>query len=231
MSFEKWDKDCDDINTDKQKLFDQMKANLKKEESAPVLYRMAKICMLLSKSAQKASNKELELSMATDALSYADKACKKEPKNSDCHKWYCAAVNRMASLSSSKDKIKYGKDFKDHADIALKLNPNDESMQSMYGQWCYEVASLSWIERTIGQTVYGTPPEADYDMAMNAFKKVHELNPESKENHLWLAKVSIAKKQMTEAKQYIQKGLTLQNKSVADEAAHHQLEELNKQYK
>ena len=229
--FQEWDQQCNDINSDKQKLLEQMKANLQTEESAEVLYRLAKVCVLLAKSAEKAKNKDLERAMAVDALSYADKACKKDPNSSECHKWYCAAAGKMANISASKDKIRYGKEFKDHADISLKLNPNDQFMQSMYGQWCYNVASLSWLERRVATAVYGTLPNADYDMALNAFKKVNELDPQSKENHLWMAKVLIAKKQTTEAKQYIQKGLTLKNKTVSDEICHQELEALNKKYK
>ena len=170
-----------------------MRDNLQKEESAQVLYRMAKIHMVLAKSAEKAGDKQTEKQLASDALSYADKACKKEPDNSECHKWYCAAVGKMATLSATRERIKYGKEFKDHADISLKLNPNDQLMQSLYGMWCYSVASLSWIERKVAQAVYGQIPEATYDMALIAFKKVHELDPNSKENHLWIAKTLIAK--------------------------------------
>lgn len=228
--FEKWDQECNDINSDKQKLLDQMKANLTKGESAAVLQRLAKVSMLLAKTAEKTNNKEQEKKLATDALTYAEKACKLEPNNAECHKWFCAAVGKLANLSSTKEKIAYGKQFQEHAEVALKINPNDYLMQSMYGQWCYQVASLTWLERKIANAIYGNVPKADYDMALNAFKKSNELN-ETKESTLWIAKTLIAKKQTAEVKQYVQKGLTLPNKSVADEVAHKELEALSKTYK
>lgn len=206
--------------------------NASKRKSRPTLCtEWQKFVFFLSQSAEKAKNKDLEKMMATEALQYADMSCKKDNNNPNCHKWYCAAVGKLATLSAAKERLKYGKDFKDHADIALSLNPNDQLMQSMYGQWCYNVASLSWVERKVAAAIYGEVPNADYNMALQAFKKVQELNPESKENHLWLAKTHIALKQTTEAKQYLQKGLTLPNKNINDEIAHQQLDALNKKYK
>ena len=228
--FQKWDQECNDINSDKQKLLEQMKANLQKGESAAILHRLAKVSILLAKSAEKANNKEQEKQLATEALNYAEKACKLEPNNAECHKWFCAAVGKLANLSSTKEKINYGKQFQEHAEIALKINPNDYLMQSMYGQWCYSVASLTWFERKIASAIYGTVPKADYDMALNAFKKSNELN-ETKDTVVWIIKTLIAKKQTTEVKQYIEKGLALTNQSVADELAQKELEELNKKYR
>ena len=228
--FDKWDQECEDINSDKQRLFDQMKEFHKKDDSADVLYRLAKICLFLSKNAEKVNNKEMEKNYATQALTYAGSACKKEPNRSECHKWFCAAVGKLANMSSTKEKIQFGKQFGEHADIALRLNPNDELMQLMYGKWCYNVASLSWLERKVAQTIYGELPKADYDMALKAFNKVHQLNPNNKDNHLWIAKCYIAKSQYKEAKQFLQKGLTLPNKNISDELAHKELDQLNKKY-
>ena len=227
---DKWDRECDHINSDKQILFEQMKEFQKKDDSGEVLYRLAKISMFLSQNAEKVNNKEMEKNYVIQALTYAGSACKKEPNRSECHKWYCAAVGKLAQLSPTKEKIQFGKDFKEHADIALRLNPNDELMQSMYGKWCYSVSSLTWIERTVAKTVYGEIPKADYDMALKAFNKVHQLNPNNKDNHLWIAKCYIAKSQYKEAKQYLQKGLSLPNNNISDELAHKELDQLNKKY-
>lgn len=222
-NYEQWDRECDEINSDKQKLYDQMKANLKNGETSEVLYRMAKICMILAKNSEKLENKKTEKSQTTEALGFAEKACKTDPKNPECHKWYCAAVGHLSGLVSNKEKIKYGHEFKEHADIALKLNPNDCMLHLMYGRWAFEVASLSWAERKIAQTIYANLPKADLDTALNAFKKADQLKPKWKENHLWMAKTLMAKKHNSEAKKWIEIGLSLPNGSVADEIAHNEL--------
>ncbi|XP_054164972.1 regulator of microtubule dynamics protein 2-like [Oppia nitens] len=230
IDFSDWDKQCDDLTSNKDKLLKEMTANLQKEESIDVLYRMAKVWLFLAKKAQKEGNNEMLKSRAEKAYEYADKACKADPNNFECHKWMCASLGLLANTSASKEKIKYGHQFKEHADIALKLKPDDQFIQSMYGQWCYNVATLGWLERKIGEKLYGKIPTATYKDALNAFKKVHELNAEAKDNHLWMARTLIADNNRTEAKQWIQRGLTLKNQTIADELAHKELEELKNKY-
>ncbi|XP_054164682.1 regulator of microtubule dynamics protein 2-like [Oppia nitens] len=230
IDFTDWDKQCEDMASDKEKLLNEMTANVKKEESAEVFYRMAKVLLYLAKEAEKVKNNDLVKSRADKAYEYSDKACRAEPNKFECQKWMCASLGLLANISSSKEKIKYGHQFKEHADIALKLKPDDHFMQSMYGQWCYSVASLGWLERKVGEKLYGKIPTATYKDALNAFKKVHELNPESKDNHLWMARTLIADNNKTEAKQWIQRGLKLNNQNIADELAHKELEELNNKY-
>ena len=225
-NFEQWDKECDHINTDKQILYDQMKANLQNCETSDVLWRLSKVSMYLTKNYEKINNKQKEKEQALEALGFAEKAVKMDSNNVNCHKWYCAAVGHLAALSGNKEKIKYGHEFKEHADIALKLDPNDPLLQLMYGRWAYCVASLSWIERKIAQTIYGNIPNADYDTALNAFKKVDQLRPNWKENHLWMAKVLIAQKNTSSAKKWIEKGLSLPSSNVSDEVSHKELTHL-----
>jgi cytochrome c-type biogenesis protein CcmH/NrfG len=76
------------------------------------------------------------------------------------------------------------------------------------------VDSLSWIERKIAQTIYANIPNTDYDTALNAFIKADQLRPNWKENHLWMAKVLIAHKNTSEAKKWIEKGLSLPSSNV-----------------
>lgn len=42
----------------------------------------------------------------------------------------------------------------------------------MSGRLCFSVASLSWVERTLASTLYGSPPEATMDEAIESFLKV-----------------------------------------------------------
>ena len=50
----------------------------------------------------------------------------------------------MAPLVGTKERIKFGHEFKEHRDIAVKIDSNDRLMHHMYGRWCYEVASLRY---------------------------------------------------------------------------------------
>lgn len=63
----------------------------------------------------------------------------------------------------------------------------------MSGRLAYSVASLSWVERKLAQTLFGDPPVATMEEAIEKFERVAELAPDMIENHLYLAKAYIAK--------------------------------------
>jgi hypothetical protein len=227
IDFEKWDKEIDNnSNEDKIGLYQSMKNQLNEGDNSQVLWRLAKACMYLSKGAEKLNNKKREKDLCLEALAYSEKACKLDHNNKECHKWYCAAAGKLTSFVSDKEKIKYGFAFKEHSDIALKLDPNDFLMHFMFGRWSFEVSSLSWIERQIAKALYGKIPTSSFDEALKAFLRSNELKPKWKDNYLWIAKVLIAMKKKTEAKQWIDNGLALSVNNISDECAQIQLNKL-----
>jgi hypothetical protein len=57
-------------------------------------------------------------------------------------------------------------------DKALAINGEEYSLLHMSGRLCFSVASLSWVERTLASTLFGSPPEATMDEAVEKFLKV-----------------------------------------------------------
>lgn len=45
---------------------------------------------------------------------------------------YCAAVGRMAPLVGTKERIKFGHQFKEHRDIAVAIDPNERKLKSIF---------------------------------------------------------------------------------------------------
>jgi hypothetical protein len=88
------------------------------------------------------------------------------------------------------------------------------------------VSSLSLIERQIAKALYGKIPTSSFDEALKAFLRSDELKPKWKDNYLWIAKVLIAMKKKTEAKQWIDNGLALSVNNMSDECAQIQLNKL-----
>ena len=123
-----------------------------------------------------------------------------------------------------------GHQFKEHRDIAVSIDNNDELMHHMYGRWCSEVASLSFMERQIAKTFFGTPPEATYEDALESLKMADKLKHEWKANHLWMAKVLISIKKYPEAMQWIDDGLSYPSITAEDGVAQLELESLAKSY-
>ncbi len=45
----------------------------------------------------------------------------------------------------------------------------DQTLNHLYGRWCYAVAGISWLERKLAATFFATPPESSYEEALKYF--------------------------------------------------------------
>lgn len=106
------------------------------------------------------------------ALTYAERALEADDGNAEAHKWFVRLYRFLAvefpndislsryaiSLGGTSDyvkvaeKIKNGIKFKEHVDIALRLNPSDPVLHHLLGRFSYEVSTLSWIERKVSNS-------------------------------------------------------------------------------
>ena len=103
----------------------------------------------------------------------------------------------------------------------------------MSGRLAFSVASLSWVERTLASTLFGTPPEATMDEAIEKFAKVKELKPNWIENILYFVK-SMAAKDAKGKKEEISKelraALSMNPENTADRSALEEVKTLAKKY-
>ncbi|OQR72642.1 regulator of microtubule dynamics protein 2-like, partial [Tropilaelaps mercedesae] len=56
----------------------------------------------------------------------------------------------------------------------LSLDPENWLAYHVLGNWCYQVASVSWLQKKTAATLFAKPPEASLDDALNAFKKAEQ---------------------------------------------------------
>ena len=113
----------------------------------------------------------------------------------------------MAGYASMNDRIKFGHEFKEHRDLAVAIDSNDRLLHYMYGRWCFEIASLSWIERQVAATFFTVVPKATYDDALSSFQTADSLKHDWKSNHCFLAKTYVAMKKFSHAIKWIDSGL------------------------
>ncbi|KAF8764451.1 Regulator of microtubule dynamics protein 2 like protein [Argiope bruennichi] len=83
-----------------------------------------------------------------------------EKNDPEILKWLAITMGCIGDFVGTHERIVNGHTFKEYVDKALILKPEDPSLHYMLGRWCYEVASLSWIERRVAATLFSTPPEA-----------------------------------------------------------------------
>uniref|UniRef100_A0A8C9X900 Regulator of microtubule dynamics protein 2 n=1 Tax=Sander lucioperca TaxID=283035 RepID=A0A8C9X900_SANLU len=138
---------------------------------------------------------------------------------------YAIMCGIMAEYDTVQNKIKNGYIFKDHLDKAIELKPQDPMSYYLMGRWCYAVAQLSWIERKVAATLFGEPPSATVEDALNNFLKVEEIQPGySKPNYVFLAKCYRDLGQRDKARKMCQAASSMNTLSKEDEEAQKELD-------
>lgn len=234
---EKWKIENDtfatDTSSDKQVLLEQTAAGFKKfngDEDAELLWRMARAKFLAGCLAERKKDKETQKTHLFQAEELCNKALEKNPNSFDAHKWMAMILGKVSDFVSTKERIEKGKDIKKHLELAIELKSDEAYLYHVYGRWCFEVAKLSWMERNVAKLVFGTPPEATNDDALEKFKKGEELKQNWKINDFYIAKAYIALKKYKEAVEYLDKAIKLPNEVDEDYIISDELAELEKKY-
>ncbi|XP_063774125.1 regulator of microtubule dynamics protein 2 [Pseudophryne corroboree] len=135
------------------------------------------------------SNSEEKKGYASNGKNVAGKAIQLDDSSAGSHRWYAIMCGYMSEFDSVQNKIKNGYLFKEHLDKAIELHPQDPLQYYLLGRWCYAVSQLSWIERKVAATLFGNPPTATVQDALQNFLKAEEMHPGySKYNYVFLAK-------------------------------------------
>lgn len=122
------------------------------------------------------------------AVFYGRQALDLNPNSDEAHVSYAIALGRISLLKDGKEKIAIAKEVKQHADIALKINPDNFKAWHIVGKWNYEVSNLNFFEKAGAKIFYGGLPPATLAGAIHAYEKARALNGAFLLNHLELAK-------------------------------------------
>ncbi|XP_016312033.1 regulator of microtubule dynamics protein 2-like [Sinocyclocheilus anshuiensis] len=115
--------------------------------------------------------------------------------------------------------------LKDHLDKAIELKPEDPLSYYLLGRWCYAVSQCTWIERKIAATLFGEPPSATVQDALQNFLKVEEISPKySKFNYVFLAKCYKDLGQRSQAQQMCDAASAMNIQTKEDEEAQKELD-------
>ncbi|XP_026174838.1 regulator of microtubule dynamics protein 3 isoform X2 [Mastacembelus armatus] len=118
----------------------------------------------------------------------AELALKKNGLNAECHKWFAVLTGLTFQYESMHCKLKSSHILKEHLDRAAALRDNDPMCFYLLGRWCYEVATLDWLEKKAAASLYQSPHFATLHDALENFIKAEELSPGfSKKVRLYIA--------------------------------------------
>ena len=193
-------------------------SNLKNSD---FLWRYTRAYFELSDQESDANKKKYFINKAFPIIS---DALKIDSLSSKTNHWYAVIIGKKGELEGTKQKILNSYQVREYGEKAIKLNPNYDGTQHLMGRWHYELASLSWFEKSIASLIYETPPNGDYYKAIDFFSTAHQLNPEDIRHLLWLGKTYIATNEKSKARDVLYQTISLvpfdnSDKMMQEEAA------------
>lgn len=95
-------------------------------------------------------------------------------------KWYAILLGRLGDFLPTKEKVANSYKIKDSLEASAALLPEDASVQTALGQWCFKVAGISFIERNAAKLLFGKPPQSSYAEALGFLEASYKLRPNKK---------------------------------------------------
>ena len=126
------------------------------------------------------------------------------------------------SLEFEGTKAQIEKSFvvKEHFERSAALNPGDPTSEHLVGQWCFEVAGLSWTMRKLAAAIFASPPSATYADALRHFEAAERIQPGFYlRNRMMIAKCYANLKDRNAAREWLQRAVEMPVATVDDEVA------------
>eukprot|EP00055_Hartaetosiga_balthica_P002472 m.4098 g.4098 ORF g.4098 m.4098 type:complete len:311 (-) comp2168_c1_seq1:1051-1983(-) len=165
------------------------------------------------------SSKGKELELLKEGQLFARRAINSNENSASAHKWYGIITGSMTDYVGLNEKLKCGEEFKEHVEIAIRLDPDDSLLSHLLGRWCFEVAGLSWIEKRACAALFGTPPEATYDDALRHLLKAEKLSPQWGLNMLFLGKAYAKLGNSSESRKWLEATIAIKEETKEDREA------------
>ena len=193
------------------------------KDDIEILWRLARGYFDLS---DQTLNQESQIEYIDQGLPFAKKALDINPNSAKSNHWYAVMFGKQGQLQGTKQKILNSYDMKKYCLKAIEIDPNYDGSLHVMGRWHYNIADLSWVERSIASLVYATPPVGSFEEAIDYFKRAKKANPEDIRHYLWLGKSFYAIADYTSAKDALELGLKLKINSESDQLLQNQIKDL-----
>lgn len=136
-----------------------------------------------------AADRQERRALAQQGLEEAELALQKNELNIDGHKWFAMVTGLIVDHESIHSKLRSSRVMKEHLDQALALTNSDPVCLYLFAIWCYQIASLDWLEKKAAAALYPSPPSSTLLQALDNFLKAEELSPGfSKTVRLYISK-------------------------------------------
>ncbi|XP_037090201.1 regulator of microtubule dynamics protein 1-like [Pollicipes pollicipes] len=117
-----------------------------------------------------------QLRLLQDTLATVQRALALDATDPNCHKWMAIYLNAITKLQGSKAQIDAATTIREHMLKACEYGPDDATNWHLIAMWEYSVADISWVMRKLATVVYGEPPRATFQQALDNFLKADQLS-------------------------------------------------------
>lgn len=156
--------------------------------------------------------------LAQQGLEEAELALEKEGLNIDGHKWFATLTGLTVDHESIHNKLKSTYIMKEHLDQALALTDSDPVCFYLLAKWCYQVASLDWLEKKAAAALFPSPPCSSLQQALDNFLKAEKLSPGfSKTVRLYISKCHQELGNISEATKWMELAEDTPTNTIQDE--------------
>ncbi|XP_037075783.1 regulator of microtubule dynamics protein 1-like [Pollicipes pollicipes] len=174
----------DDLKKQADEFYEQMEYDkivevlqpAKEGEDVELLWRLARAIYEQHKPLPTDAAK---LQRLQEGLTTVERAMALDNHHPNCHKWMAIYLNAITKLQGSRAQIEKGPVIKEHMLKACEYGPSDPTNWHLIGMWAFTVADISWTMRKLAQVVYGEPPKATFQEALEYFLKAEEAKPGS----------------------------------------------------
>uniref|UniRef100_A0A671U0T4 Regulator of microtubule dynamics 3 n=1 Tax=Sparus aurata TaxID=8175 RepID=A0A671U0T4_SPAAU len=139
-------------------------------DSREFLWRLARAYSDMYKSTE---DKQEKTTYAQQGREEAESALKKKGLDAKCHKWFAVLTGLPSQYESMHSKLKSSHILKEHLDRAIALTEDDPLCFYLLGRWCYEVATLDWLEKKAAAALFHSAPTTTLHDALENFLKCH----------------------------------------------------------
>jgi len=148
----------------------------KESGDVELLWRLARAMYELHKPL---STDAAKLAHLEQGLTVVQRAMSVDERHPNCHKWMAIFLNAISKLQGSRAQIEQGPVIKEHMLKACELAPSDPTNWHLLGMWAFTVADISWTMRNLAKMIFGEPPKASFQEALDYFLKADEAKPGS----------------------------------------------------
>lgn len=133
-----------------------------------------------SSLAGNSPNGALKTQYIVRATTYAERSIILKSTSKEAHLNYIIAIGlQSANAKSPTEKLKHASIIKREADYLLSLDSSYAPAYFIIGKWHLSLASLSWLEKTACDFLFGGMPEdVSLENAMQYFEKAIQLQPD-----------------------------------------------------